>query len=141
VSTVESVLAEARSWIGTPWHHAGRVKGAAVDCAMLLAEVYERCGLIPHIEPAHYPPDWALHRSEELFLGWVERFARRVEGEPQPADVVLYKFGRCASHAGIVLEWPGAIIHAYMPLRAVTVTGAFDGDLCGRYVGAWRVAL
>ena len=30
----------ARSWLGTPYHHMGRVKGAGVDCAMFPLEVY-----------------------------------------------------------------------------------------------------
>jgi cell wall-associated NlpC family hydrolase len=29
-----AVVAEARSWLGTPFHHQGRVKAAGVDCAM-----------------------------------------------------------------------------------------------------------
>src|SRR5262249_43477037 len=45
-----AVVAEAESWIGTPFHHAARVKGAGVDCLMLLAEVYERAGIVPHLE-------------------------------------------------------------------------------------------
>jgi cell wall-associated NlpC family hydrolase len=34
-----AVVREAESWIGTPFHHAARVKGAGIDCLMLLAEV------------------------------------------------------------------------------------------------------
>ena len=35
-----AVVAEARSWIKTPWVHMAAIKGAGVDCAMLLARVY-----------------------------------------------------------------------------------------------------
>src|SRR4051794_18561064 len=57
------VVREAESWIGTPFHHAARVKGAGVDCLMLLAEIYEHAGIAPHIEPSFYVPDWHLHRD------------------------------------------------------------------------------
>ena len=54
----EAVVTEAASWIGTPFHHAARVKGAGVDCLMLLAEVYERAGVTTeHINPPFYVPD------------------------------------------------------------------------------------
>ena len=106
------VVAEARSWLGTPYHHRGRIKGAGVDCAMLLAEVYRAAGLIPRLEIGYYPMDWHLHRDTEQYLGWVERHARQVEA-PQAGDVVLFRFGRCFSHGGIVLAWP-EILHAYL---------------------------
>jgi len=60
-----SVVREAESWIGTPFHHAARIKGAGVDCLMLLAEIHERAGIIPHIDPPFYVPDWHLHRDAE----------------------------------------------------------------------------
>ena len=40
------LLPKRGSWIGTPYHHMGRVKGAGADCLTLLAEIYERAGVI-----------------------------------------------------------------------------------------------
>ena len=34
------VIAEAETWLGTPYHHMGRVRGSGTDCLMLLAEIY-----------------------------------------------------------------------------------------------------
>jgi hypothetical protein len=47
------VVEEARGWLGTPYHHMGRVKGAGTDCLMMLAAVYERRGfsLRPMLRP------------------------------------------------------------------------------------------
>ena len=42
-----AVVAEAATWLRTPYHHMGRVKNAGTDCLMLLAEVYEAAGVIP----------------------------------------------------------------------------------------------
>lgn len=102
------------TWLGTPYHHQARVRGAGVDCAMFLAEVYHAAGLIPHIVPPPYPPDWHLHRDAERYLTYIIPFAEKVSRETilKPGDVATYKFGRCVSHAAIVVDWP-IIIHSY----------------------------
>jgi cell wall-associated NlpC family hydrolase len=41
-----AVVAEAKTWIGTPYHHAADVKGHGVDCAMLLVRIYGDLGLV-----------------------------------------------------------------------------------------------
>ena len=55
-----AVVAEARQWLRTPYHHMGRVRGAGVDCATLLAEVYARAGMVEPVAIEFYPPDWHL---------------------------------------------------------------------------------
>ncbi len=119
------VVGEAESWIGTPYHHMGRIKGAGVDCLTLLAEVYEAAGIIPHIELEFYPPDWNLHRDAERYLAGVMQHAvefapledRSSEGllikDPDPGDVAVFKFGRCYAHGTIVTKWP-LLIHSWV---------------------------
>jgi cell wall-associated NlpC family hydrolase len=89
----------------------GRVKGAGTDCPMMLAEVYEACGVIPHVEIPFYPADWNLHRDAERYLDGVMRHAIEISGPPQPGDVAVFRFVRCYAHGAIVVEWP-RIIHA-----------------------------
>ncbi len=76
--TRSGVLTEARKWIGTPWHHQGRINGVGVDCAMFLCEVYFRAGLLPFIDPRPYPADWHFHQDGERFLEWLGRYASEV---------------------------------------------------------------
>ena len=129
---------EARGWVGTPYHHHARVKGAGVDCGMLLIEVYARAGVVPQFDPGDYSPQWFLHRDEDLYLGWVERFCVPTE-EPQPADIALFKFGRTNSHAGIIIDWP-LMIHAYRESRSVVYEDvSASGEIKGRLTGFWRV--
>src|SRR5947207_15287704 len=101
-----AIVAEAISWIGTPFHHAARVKGAGVDCLMLLAEVYERAGIVPHVEPPFYVPDWHLHRDAERYLDGLGRYAHAIDTRPEPGDIALFRFGRTFSHGAVVIEWP-----------------------------------
>jgi NlpC/P60 family putative phage cell wall peptidase len=113
-----AVVTEAESWIGTPFHHAARIKGAGVDCLMLLAEVYERAGVAPHVAPPFYVPDWHLHRDAERYLEGLTRYAHEISDPPLPGDIALFRFGRTFSHGAIVTEWP-RLIHAYWSIGVV----------------------
>jgi cell wall-associated NlpC family hydrolase len=134
--TREGIIVEAKTWLNTPYHHQGRIKGVGVDCAMLLADVYNKCGFIPYIDPRPYPPDWHIHKSEEKYLGWVKQHAIEV-AEPKPGDVALFQFGRCTAHGAIVVEWP-MIIHAYIRVGCV-IGDANSGVMAGRCRGFYSV--
>lgn len=116
----DAVLAEARTWLRTPWHHEARVKGGGVDCANFLIGVYAACGLIEEFTPEQYPPDWMLHRSDEKFRRYLLQYTNPVE-EALPGDIAMFKFGRTESHGAIVVAWP-TIIHAYHGERMVVTT-------------------
>ena len=131
------IVQEAWTWQFTPYHHHGRVKGVGVDCAMVLAEVYEACGLIGHVEPGIYPHDWHLHRGEELFLEWVEKLGAKPVSVPRLGDIGVWRYGRTFSHGGIVVDVPafGAplILHAYLD-TPVNITRTDEAPLSGREV-------
>ena len=114
-----AVIAEARSWLGTPYHNCADIKGVGVDCGMLLVRVFVDTGLAASFDPRPYPADWHLHRSEEKYLGFV--FDRGSEvATPQPGDVMVMRIGRCYSHGGIVtVPAPLTIIHAYFQAQRV----------------------
>jgi NlpC/P60 family putative phage cell wall peptidase len=112
-----AVVEEAESWIGTPFHHAARVKGAGIDCLMLLAEVYERAGVAGHIDPPFYVPDWHLHRDAERYMEGLLRYTSPIDA-PEPGDIALFRFGRTFSHGAIVTEWP-RLVHAYWSIGVV----------------------
>jgi NlpC/P60 family putative phage cell wall peptidase len=108
----ERVVAEARSWIGTPYHHRGRIKGVGVDCAQLLIGVYAAVGLIGDFETGEYPQDWAMHRDDEDFLHWVVAKGGREVQRALPGDVLLFRYGRCYSHGAIALD-DDYMVHSY----------------------------
>ncbi|MGC2411753.1 MAG: hydrolase [Stellaceae bacterium] len=113
-----AVVAEAESWIGTPFHHEARVKGAGVDCLMLLAEVYASAGVVGRVAVPHYPADWHMHRDAERYREGLLDYAREIETPPAPGDIALFRFGRVFSHGAIVAEWP-RVIHAYWAIGVV----------------------
>lgn len=123
----DDVLAAADAWLLTPWHHRARVRGAGVDCGQYIAAVFEEAGVLPHVEVPAYSADFMLHRSEERFLAYIETYFDAVDA-PQPADVVMFRFGKCFSHAAVVVAWP-RVIHSYRPDGGVVYTDASMGRL------------
>lgn len=126
-----ALIAEAEKWIGTPYHHMGRVKGAGVDCLTFLVEVYERAGIVGHHEIPFYRPDFMLHQSAETYLEGLLQYGREVAA-PLPGDVALFKWGRIYAHAGLVTDWPW-MLHA-MPGNGVIRMRGDMGKLTGRPV-------
>jgi NlpC/P60 family putative phage cell wall peptidase len=113
------ILAEARSWIGTPYHNCADIKGVGCDCGMLLVRVFVDLGLIAPFDPRPYTADWHLHRGEERYLDALLARAAKVEA-PQPGDVMLFRVGRCYSHGGVVTRAdPLTLVHASWPAQIV----------------------
>jgi len=114
-----AIVAEARSWISTPYHHAADVKYIGVDCGLLIVRAFVDTGLTEAFDPRPYPQDWMLHRGEEKYLGFILKHMREVES-PRPGDVMVFRFGRCYSHGGIVTAVdPLALVHAFANSRSV----------------------
>lgn len=132
-----AVVAEAQTWLGTPFHHLARVKGAGVDCAQLLIGVYHACGLIPDIDTGYYPPDWHFHQTKERYLEMLEKYCDRTE-DPQPGDIAMFRFARCASHGVIVIAWP-TVIHAFFRRKVSYADALRDAEIAGRVDSFWTL--
>lgn len=118
----EVVIKNAMEWLNTPYHSGARLKGVGVDCGQILIAVFEESGVIDtgSCEPGYYSPEFHLHRSEEKYLGWVQKYCDPVT-DPQAGDIALFKFGRCVSHGGIYIG-DNKIIHAYVGMGVITST-------------------
>lgn len=135
----QMVVAEALAWLGTPYHHRARVKGQGVDCAQLLAAVYESTGVATIGDLPEYSPDWYLHRSDELLTGVLERYAVQLRnGEHhQPGDIVTFTFGRQVSHAGIVIAGE-QMVHALAGRNVTLEAYGQHTPYASRFAGVWR---
>lgn len=134
-----AVIAEARTWLGTPHKHRQCCKGAGIDCALFLREAFVDAGLAGRFDPGFYTHDWHMHQDEERYLSALEQYMHRLDAsedslrirlrDPEftmkPADVIMMKVGKTYSHGVIVTDWPN-IIHAYFPEGCV-VEGSVVG--------------
>lgn len=119
-----AIIAEARTWLGTPYQHQTSTRGAGCDCLGLVRGVWR--GVIggePEIAPA-YTPHWAETSGEETLHAAAQRHLIEVDQiqNARPGDVLLFRMTRTApmKHAAI-LTAPDRIIHAYWG-RAVVET-------------------
>lgn len=135
-----AVVAEALTWLGTPYHHHGRIKGAGVDCAQILCAVYEATGVVPHVEPGNYAREHHLHRDEEIYIDWIERCGGVEVQTPALGDIALFHWGRTWSHGAIVIELEPVItvVHSYIR-RGVVLNRLTEEPLAGRVPRYWSV--
>lgn len=133
----QRVVDVARSWLGTPYHHRARIKGAGADCGMILIAIYAEAGVIDDFDPGPYPRDWMMHRDEERYLGIVQRFAHPVD-TPKPGDIAVFRYGRCVSHGAVVVDWP-TVVHAYVGQGVVLDDAQRNPALAQRLAGFYSV--
>lgn len=127
MSDAEIIIAEARTWIGTPYQHQASCKGAGTDCLGLVRGVWREVkGCEPEVPPP-YTPDWAERPgggvSAEIMADGARRHMSEIAvAEARAGDVVLFRMRASgpAKHAAI-LSGAGHMIHAYSG-RAVVET-------------------
>ncbi|MFO0389902.1 MAG: C40 family peptidase [Alphaproteobacteria bacterium] len=144
------VVASARGWLGTRFHHQGRLKKTdthkgGVDCLGLLVGVAKELELkaangtpitaYDHTEYTHTPNTYHLRQTlNEIML-------EIPKGDMRAADVLLMDIDNMPQHLGIITEYSGniGIIHAYAPARAV-VEHLLDAYWQERIIAAFRLS-
>ncbi len=109
------VLAEAISWIGTPYRHQGTRKGVGCDCLGFIRGVWRALYDDEPEEPGAYAPDWAEAGGEDRLLDAAGRhLVWTPAATPSAGCVILFRWRphMPAKHAGIALTGE-RFIHAY----------------------------
>jgi NlpC/P60 family putative phage cell wall peptidase len=109
-----AIVAAARTWLGTPYHHQASVKGIGADCLGLVRGVWRDVYGRDAETPPAYSRDWAEARGQETMLEAAGRHLSAVEiSDLQAGDVVVFRLraGTVAKHAAIV-SGAGTMIHA-----------------------------
>lgn len=135
------VVAEARTWLATPFHHHQCAKGAGVDCAHLVVGVCKALGLMAR--DFALPPYQMMPDGRQL-LALADAYMDRTR-HWDVGDVVIVTGGIRAQHVGIVGDYRyggHSIIHACnarhcVPPRVIETRLMFSRDL--RFVAAYRI--
>lgn len=109
--TRADIVREAKTWIGTPFKHQGRIKGVGVDCAGVVIGIAHALAIsdFNYTHYSHVPDGVTLRRLLEEHL--IPKFMSAL----QPGDIVLMCFDAQPQHVGILSE--DGIIHAYAQVR------------------------
>jgi NlpC/P60 family putative phage cell wall peptidase len=127
----QAVIAEARSWIGTPYRHQGALKGVGCDCLGLVRGVWSAVYGYEPESPPSYSSDWAEASKEETLLAAARRHLTEVPLDAMaPGDVILFRWRPHlpSKHLGILVA-PDRMVHAYDAAGKVA-----EGNLAA----AWR---
>ena len=109
------VVALARTWLGTPYHHQASLRGAGCDCLGLLRGVYAALyGAEPEVPPP-YTPSWAEDcRQESLRDAAARHLVPLAPSAAEPGDVLLFRWrDRLPAKHCAILVVPSHMIHAY----------------------------
>lgn len=113
--TPDAIINEARSWIGTPYHHQARIKHVGCDCLGLIIGIWENISQNKIYINCHYAPDWAECADNEYFALKLSGYAQQINlHERQSGDVLLFRWrpSAIAKHAAILAS-EERIIHAH----------------------------
>jgi len=116
------VIAEARRWLGPPFHHQAQTCGLATDCAGLICGVGLALGVMPEL--SHAERRYGRLPQPERMRGVIAKYLDPIEGEPRPGDVLYmgWSAGR-PMHLGILTGLHGrGIIHAFADAGEVVET-------------------
>ena len=110
-----TIIALARSWLGTPYHHQASLRGVGTDCIGLIRGIWRELygAAAPEALPA-YTRDWAEGSGRETLIEAARRHLVEIPRfEARPGDVLVFRWrrGSLAKHCAI-LSKPTAIIHA-----------------------------
>lgn len=119
----EAVVAAARTWIGTPYHHQASAKGMGADCLGLIRGVWrDLYGEEAEMAPG-YSRDWGeVNGTETLIEAALRHMTSCALEEAKPGDVLIFRMkpNAIAKHAGI-LATPTTMVHAVEDRRAAEV--------------------
>jgi NlpC/P60 family putative phage cell wall peptidase len=122
--TRSQIVAEALSWVGTPYRHQASLKGVGCDCLGLLRGVWRAFyGREPEAAPT-YTPDWAEARGEETLAAAARRHLVEIApDEARAGDVLLFRWraNLPAKHA-VLLIAPDRFVHAQQGAAVATAT-------------------
>ena len=97
-----AVVAEARSWLRTPYSSHAKLKGIGADCGTFLAAVYANAGVFVAKDLPDLPPQWFMHSDREWYLEYLAKYA--VEYKLAPSGVALASTPAIPARAAVLAE-------------------------------------
>jgi cell wall-associated NlpC family hydrolase len=130
MTTRAQIIAEALTWVGTPWHRNQSLKGVGADCVGIVAGIALACGI-----PVRYRNDYSQQPDGSLRHELNAQLIRVRKDELATCDVLLMTFKLEPHHVALYIG--DDIVHAYAQVRAC-VRQPFDDYWKSKVRGVYR---
>lgn len=110
-----AILAEAMTWVGTPYRHQGSLRGVGCDCLGLVRGIWRAVYGEEPETPGPYTPDWAESGGGDPLIEAAQRNCiEKPPGRGAAGDLLVFRWRphHAAKHLGILLPHD-AFVHAY----------------------------
>jgi len=126
-------------WKGlkVPYQHRGTTRNGC-DCTGLIIGVLKELGYLKNYKLRIYSPDWNLHsKADNYIVEEVSRFANEVP-KPEAGDLVLFYFGKCVAHVGIMIE-NELFVHCYRKSKRCIASSLWNSKWAKRIHSFYRL--
>jgi NlpC/P60 family putative phage cell wall peptidase len=143
MSDYHRIVAQARTWEGTPFHHQARLKGKGCDCLGLIIGVVAELGLTDRNGKLLADYDEVTYSKEpdgEYLTAKLTALLDEVpKAEAQPGDLALFEMGNNPQHLAILTDYEGALgmIHCEAKRRCV-VEHRLDDEWNNKMIKVFR---
>lgn len=119
------------------YQHRGTTRNGC-DCTGLIIGALREMGYLKNYVLRSYPPDWNLHAKADNYI--VEEIGRMADEitEPDIGDLVLFYFGRCVAHVGVIIE-NGLFIHCHRKSRKCVASSLWNSPWTKRIYCFYRL--
>lgn len=128
--TREAFVEEVMTWVGTPFHHRGRLKHVGVDCVGLVIGSLKEFGIT--VRDMSIYPRFPIHGIFESNVN-AETEEIHFQSDILPGDLLTFVWRKEPQHVAVVVSTnPIRIVHAYETVKRCVVN---DLD------AAWRTRI
>ena len=143
MSVAVDIVAHARGWLGTPFHHQARLKHVGCDCLGLIVGVVDTLGLedangkkLAAYDEVTYSrePDGAYLTAK--LTGLLDEVPA---AEARAGDLALFRIRENPQHLAILTDYEGGLgmIHSFAPSRRV-VEHRLDDEWKSKIIKVFR---
>lgn len=138
-----NIVAQARTWLGTPFHHQARLKGKGCDCLGLIVGVVDELGLKDGNGMRLAAYDEVTYSKEPDGAYLIQKLTGLLEEVPthqaRAGDLALFKVRENPQHLAILSDYEGGLgmIHSFAPSRRV-VEHRLDDEWKSKMIKVFR---
>ena len=143
MSTPDEIVNQARTWIGTPFHHQARLKKVGCDCLGLVVGVVDELGLKDKNGVPLAAYDEITYSKEPDGAYFTQKLIELLDevslADMRAGDMALFKVRENPQHVAILTDYEGELgmIHCFAPARRV-VEHRLDDDWRSRLLKVFR---